>query len=44
VIGAFQPASGTDSLGRSAVAAIGYLTPSATSKQVAVSVGIKHLF
>jgi predicted porin len=44
VTGAFQHASGTDSLGRPAVAAIGYLTPSATSKQVAVSAGIKHLF
>jgi predicted porin len=42
--GAFQHASGTDSLGRPAVAAIGYLTPSATNKQVAVSAGIKHLF
>jgi predicted porin len=42
--GAFQHASGTDSLGRPAVAAIGYLTPSATSKQVAVSAGITHLF
>ncbi|MFB9127447.1 porin [Paraburkholderia dipogonis] len=44
VTGAFQHASGTDSLGRPAVAAIGYLTPSATSKQVAVSAGVKHLF
>ncbi|WCM24803.1 porin [Paraburkholderia bryophila] len=42
--GAFQHASGTDSLGRPAVAAIGYLTPSATDKQVAVSAGLKHLF
>jgi predicted porin len=42
--GAFQHASGTDSLGRPAVAAIGYLTPSATSQQVAVSSGITHLF
>ncbi|MFM0089735.1 porin [Paraburkholderia sediminicola] len=42
--GAYQHASGTDSLGRSAVAAIGYLTPSATDKQVAVSAGIKHQF
>jgi len=42
--GAFQHASGTDSLGRPAVAAIGYLSPSTTNKQVAVSAGIKHLF
>ena len=42
--GAFQHASGTDSLGRPAVAAIGYLTPSATDRQVAVSAGLKHLF
>ncbi|CAH2924260.1 MAG: Outer membrane porin [uncultured Paraburkholderia sp.] len=44
VTGVFQHASGTDSLGRPAVAAIGYPSPSATSKQVAVSAGIKHLF
>jgi predicted porin len=44
VTGAFQHASGTDSLGRPAVADIGYLSPSATSKQVAVSAGIRHLF
>ncbi|OLL30985.1 porin [Burkholderia sp. SRS-W-2-2016] len=44
VTGAFQHASGTDSLGRPAVAAIGYLTPSATNRQVAVSAGIKHTF
>ncbi|MFM0714866.1 porin [Paraburkholderia strydomiana] len=44
VTGAYQHASGTDSLGRPAVAAIGYLTPSTTNKQVAVSAGVKHLF
>jgi predicted porin len=44
ITGAYQHASGTDSLGRPAVAAIGYLTPSATSNQLAVSAGIKHLF
>lgn len=44
VTGAYQHASGTDSLGRPAVAAIGYLTPSTTDKQVAVSAGVKHLF
>jgi len=41
---AYQHASGTDSWGRPAVANIGYLTPSATSRQVAVSTGVKHLF
>lgn len=41
---AFQHASGTDSLRRPAVAQIGYLSPSATNKQVTVSAGIKHLF
>ncbi|WP_429586261.1 porin [Paraburkholderia youngii] len=44
VTGAFQHASGTDSLGRPAVAAIGYITPSTTNKQVVVSAGIKHTF
>jgi predicted porin len=44
VTGAYQHASGTDSLGRPAVAAIGYLTPSTTSNQVVVSAGVKHLF
>jgi len=42
--GAYQRASGTDSLGRPAVAAIGYLSPSSTGKQVAASLGIKHVF
>ncbi|TDV39074.1 putative porin [Paraburkholderia caballeronis] len=41
---AYQHASGVDSWGRPAVADIGYLTPSATSKQVALSLGVKHLF
>jgi predicted porin len=41
---AYQHASGVDSWGREAVAAIGYLSPSTTSNQVAVSAGIKHLF
>jgi predicted porin len=41
---AYQHASGVDSWGRRAVADIGYLSPSTTSKQVAVSAGIKHLF
>jgi predicted porin len=42
--GAYQHASGRDSLGRVAVADIGYLSPSATTKQIAVSAGIKHTF
>jgi len=41
---AYQHASGVDSWGRQAVADIGYLSPSTTSNQVAVSAGIKHLF
>ena len=41
---AFQHASGTDSWRRPATANIGYLTPSATSRQVALSAGVKHLF
>jgi predicted porin len=42
--GAFQHATGIDSLGRPAVAQIGYLSPSSSDKQVAFSAGIKHLF
>ncbi|WP_343675826.1 porin [Paraburkholderia heleia] len=41
---AYQHASGTDSFGRPAVAAIGYLTASTTNKQVAASLGLKHSF
>ncbi|WP_375509130.1 porin [uncultured Caballeronia sp.] len=44
VLGAYQHANGTDSLGRPAVAEIGYLSPSPTNKQLVVSAGIKHLF
>lgn len=40
----FQHASGTDSLGHPAAAEIGYLSPSTTNKQTAVSAGIKHVF
>lgn len=41
---AWQHASGVDSLGRQAVAQIGYLTPSSTDKQLAMSAGISHKF
>jgi predicted porin len=41
---AWQHAVGSDSLDQPAVADIGYLTPSTTSHQVAVSAGIRHLF
>lgn len=44
MLGAYQHASGTDSSGRSAVAAIGYSTPSSTDHQMLVSAGIKHNF
>jgi predicted porin len=40
----YQHASGTNSLGQPAVAAIGYLTPSATDEQTTVAVSIRHLF
>jgi predicted porin len=40
----FEKASGTDSLGQSAVAQITGLTPSTTDKQVSVRVGIRHKF
>lgn len=41
---AFQRASGTDLLGQSAVATLDGLSPSATNKQLAVVMGVKHLF
>lgn len=41
---AYQHAVGKDSLGRPAVAQIGYVAPSTTSKQVVGTVGLKHLF
>lgn len=40
----YQHASGTDSLGQSAVAQIAGQTPSATDNQAAVRVGIRHRF
>lgn len=44
MICAYQHASGTDSPGRPAVAAIGYSTRSAANHQVLVRAGIKHDF
>ncbi|ANB74988.1 porin [Paraburkholderia phytofirmans OLGA172] len=44
ITSSLQHASGVDSLGRAAVAQIGYLTPSATNKQISVAAGIKYLF
>lgn len=44
LIGAFQHASGTDSLKQPAVASLTGLTPSATDKQLGIVAGIKHLF
>ena len=44
VTGAFEHASGTDSLGQPAVAVIGYLSPSSTDKELVFSLGIKHTF
>ena len=43
-IGIFQRANGTDSLGRSAVASISGFSPSATSRQVGVRLGLRHRF
>jgi predicted porin len=40
----YQHASGTDSLGQPAVAAIGYLTPSATDEQTTVAISFRHFF
>jgi predicted porin len=44
LIGAFQHASGTDSLKQPAVASLTGLTPSATDRQLGIVAGIKHLF
>ena len=44
VVGVFQKASGTDSTGQSAVAAINGLTPSSTNRQATVRLGIRHKF
>jgi len=43
-VAVYQHASGTDSLNQPAVASITGMTPSATSNQVAVRVGIRHKF
>ncbi|AME27730.1 MULTISPECIES: porin [Burkholderiaceae] len=43
-VAVYEHASGTDSLNQPAVATITGMTPSATSKQVAVRVGIRHKF
>lgn len=44
VIGVFQKASGTNSRGQPAVAALNLLTPSSNDRQGAVRVGIRHKF
>ncbi|AOK06731.1 porin [Burkholderia sp. AU28942] len=44
VIGVHQKASGTDSTGAAAVAAINNLTPSTSDRQTTVRVGIRHKF
>jgi predicted porin len=43
-LGVYQKASGTDSTGRSAVAAINELTPSTTDHQVGIRFAIRHKF
>ncbi|MDB5787921.1 porin [Caballeronia mineralivorans] len=43
-IGAWQHASGTDSTGHAAVAALAFISPSGTSNQLALRVGIRHSF
>ncbi|WP_175777272.1 porin [Burkholderia anthina] len=44
LIGGFMHASGTDSTGKDAVAAITNLPPSSTSRQLAIRAGIRHNF
>ena len=44
LIGVYQHASGTDSLGQSAVASINGLTPSSTNNVFTARVGIRHKF
>jgi predicted porin len=44
LIGVYQKASGTDSTGATAVAAINNLTPSTSDRQSTVRVGIRHKF
>jgi predicted porin len=41
---AWEQAAGTNSLGKAAVAQIGYMSPSATSHQLALTAGIAHRF
>ncbi|SAK49022.1 porin [Caballeronia pedi] len=43
-VAVFEKASGTDSLGQNAVAQITGLTPSTTSKQASLRVGMRHKF
>ncbi|HEX7932608.1 MAG TPA: porin [Paraburkholderia sp.] len=43
-VAVYEKASGTDSLGQSAVAQITGLTPSTTDKQMSLRVGIRHKF
>lgn len=44
VIGVYQRASGTDSSGKPAVAAINLMTPSSSNTQAVVRVGLRHKF
>ncbi len=44
IIGVYQKATGTDSTGKAAVAAISNLTPSANDRQLAARVDIRHKF
>jgi predicted porin len=44
VIGVYQHASGTDSTGKQAVAAINLLTPSTSNSQAVVRVGLRQKF
>lgn len=43
-IAAWEKVSGTDSTGKAAVAALSFLTPSSTSNQLAIRVGVRHSF
>ncbi|MDE1180960.1 porin [Paraburkholderia sp.] len=43
-LGAWEQAAGTNSLGKAAVAQIGYMSPSATNHQIALTAGIAHRF
>jgi predicted porin len=44
VLGAWEQAAGTNALGKPAVAQIGYMSPSATNHQFALTAGIAHRF